>query len=118
MENKISDRKLNFLIIFFVSSFIVYFSYLKLSGYFEKVRQYDILREDFRAKIIRIDTLHDQHGEIKAKLKDSAEVGCYYFSDQNFHVLIGDSLVKKQNSTYIDVYRNGLKKIRVNMIKE
>jgi hypothetical protein len=79
---------------------------LKYSGYFNNEIKNSILNEKFEGKIVSRNTDYKNHGDTKVKLSSGKEI-YDYFPKQNVELKIGDSLVKRKNSIYMLVFRNG-----------
>ena len=116
-ENLISDKKTKLILVFFIVCLVVFISTLSYSGFFEKERRNAVLRQKFSGKIINIKTPPAHHGDKFVQLSDSTKMR-WYFPKQKFDILVGDSLVKKKKTLYLDVYRNNVRVIKIDMLNE
>ena len=98
-----------------ILSLFVFFSILSYSGYFDNQKREYISNESFNGKIVSIKIDYKNHGNTTVKLSDSTSL-MWYYPKSKFKILVGDSLVKTNKTIYMDVYRNGLKKIRIDML--
>ena len=74
-------------------------------GYFENSRRDKVLNEEFKTSIIGKYVDESNHMTPKLKLGNGNEM-INYFPKQNVELNIGDSLIKRKNSTDMQVYRN------------
>ena len=114
-EDEIFDKNAKIILGSMLAFLFILFSALSYSGYFENNRRDKVLKQNFYAVIIKKNVDYKNHGDITLKLSDSTTL-IWYFPKQKIKVLVGDSLVKKEKSIYILVYRNGLQKAKVDML--
>ena len=95
----------------------ILFSFLSYSGYFEKNRRKEVMEENFNGKVLEKIVDYKNHGNISLKLSDAKIIG-WYFPKQKIEVLIGDSLVKKKQTIYMQLYRKNFEVINVNMLEK
>jgi hypothetical protein len=114
-EDEIFDKNSKVILGSLVAFLLILYACLSYSGYFENKRRNQILAESFNGKVISVKVDYKNHGDTTVKLSDSTSL-MWYFPKQDFEVLVGDRLVKQKKTIYMYVYRNGLRKIRIDML--
>ena len=116
-KNEILDKNAKIILGSLLAFLAILFLSLSYSGYFEKNRRKKVMEENFNGKVLEKIVDYKNHGNISLKLSDAKIIG-WYFPKQKIEVLIGDSLVKKKQTIYMQLYRKNFEVINVNMLEK
>ena len=116
-KDEILDKNAKIILGSLLAILTVLFTSLSYSGYFEKNRRKEIMMKNFNGKVLEKIVDYKNHGDISLKLSDSKIIE-WYFPKQKIEVLIGDSLVKRKETIYMQLYRKNFKIININMLEK
>ena len=116
-KDEIFDKNAKIILGSLLAFLAILFSSLSYSGYFEKNKRKEVMEENFNGKVLEKKVDYKNHGDVSLKLSDSKIIGWYY-PKQKIEILVGDSLVKKKGTIYMQLYRKESEVINVNMLEK
>lgn len=99
---------------FFVLSLIIMLNFF---GYFENTKRDEVLNDEFITTVVDIYIDYNAHQSSMIKLSNGEKMH-NFFPKNNIELMIGDSLIKKKNSTDMLVFRDKMLIYSVNLLEK
>ena len=115
--DEILNRKDKIIIGTMLIFIVVLMLLLNYLGYFENSMRDKILNEEFKTSVIFKYINKSEHMTPMLKLSNGSKM-INYFPKNNAELLVGDSLIKKKNSTDMQIYRKRKLIYSINLLEK